>query len=111
MAMYGIALVLADLVDGDDVRMVERRGGARLLREAQIVLRTLVETLGEQLDRDDAAEAGVARPVEPAHAAGAELAQDLEAADVRADDHVGVAAPRRAKAGPPARYLGGTNRL
>ncbi len=108
--MYGEALVLADLVNGDDVRMVQGRGGARLLSKAQIVLRTLVEALGEQLDRDHAPEGRVARAVEPAHAAGAELSQDLEAPDVRADDHA-RSGPRRANAGPPARIKGGTNRL
>ena len=107
----GEALVLADLVNGDDVRMVQGRGGARLLSEAQIVLRTLVEALGEQLDRDDAPEGRVARAVEPAHAAGAELAQDLEAADVRADDHGRATAPRRRNAGPPARNRGSTRGL
>ena len=78
----GVAVVLADLVDRDDVRVVEGRGGARLVLEALEVLAALREPLGEQLDGDLAPEPGVAGAKDATHAAGAELAEDLESRDV-----------------------------
>ena len=60
-------LVLADLVDGGDVRMVEGRGGTSLSLEAPPLIRVARRRLGEDLDRDLAAEAGVAGPIDLAH--------------------------------------------
>ena len=43
---------LADLVDGDEMRMVERRGGARLLDEARQPIRVADERFGQDLEGD-----------------------------------------------------------
>ena len=42
----------SDLVDGNDVRVVERGGGARLLPEAAHPIPIICEALGEQLECD-----------------------------------------------------------
>src|SRR5688572_18718388 len=54
-----IALVLFDRVDGADVRMIERRCGARLPLEAFERLRISREFLWKELDRDTPAEPAV----------------------------------------------------
>ena len=68
---------LADVVDGQDVRMVERRGRARLLLEALTAAGVGGQGLGQHLDRDLAPEPRVPRPIHLAHAAGAERREDL----------------------------------
>ena len=50
------AVVLVDLVDGDDVRVVERRGGARFLDEAARPSGSAGRLGRQDLDRDRAAE-------------------------------------------------------
>ena len=71
----------ADGVDGDDVRVVERGGGAGFVLEAGQLL--LVEHRGERQDlqRDAAAERELLGLVDDAHAAAAELAEDAEVAE------------------------------
>ena len=59
---------LADLVDRDDVRVVQRRGGARLLLEAGEPVRVGRERLRQHLDRDFAAQPRIARLVHLSHA-------------------------------------------
>ena len=83
----GHALGLADVVDGDDVRMVQPPGRARLLVEARFVLGHLVLGQGEVdgLDRHDAVEHRVARLVDDAHGALPELRQKLVAAELLGD--------------------------
>ena len=61
------ALVLADLVDRGDVRMVEGRRGTGLSFEAAKPPGVVRHLLGQHLDRDLAAEARVARAVDLAH--------------------------------------------
>ena len=75
--MYGAPACDADVVDGQDVRVIQLPGGARLLLEAMHAARIGRERLGDQLDRDVAPEAWIARAVDLAHAAGAEPADDL----------------------------------
>ena len=77
----GRAVVDADVVDGQDVRVIELPGGARLLLEAMQPARIRRERLGDQLDRDVAPETRIARAVDLAHAAGAEPADDLVGTD------------------------------
>ena len=60
---------LADLVDGDDVRVVERGGGARFLREAAHPAFVPGEFVRQQLERDPAPEPRVAGQVDFAHPA------------------------------------------
>jgi hypothetical protein len=70
--------VLADFVDGDDVGMVEGGNGPGLLHEAPGALGIGHERGTQQLDGHRPPEAAVAGSVEHAHAAFAELVQDLE---------------------------------
>jgi hypothetical protein len=72
---------LADLVDDDDVLVAAARGGAGLDDEA---LGQLGVVRLQDLDRDLAAELGVAGQVHRAHAARADLADDLVLVDLRA---------------------------
>ena len=73
--------VLADVVDRDDVGVVQGRGGSRFLQEAPGALGIGHHLGAQQLDGHRSPEARVAGAVEHAHAAFAELARDLEAAE------------------------------
>ena len=64
--------ILADVVHGHDVRMVERRSRARFLQQANAsILRR--RRLGQHLDGDLSIELEVGAAVDDAHAAAAEL--------------------------------------
>lgn len=73
-------VVLADVEDGDDVRVVETAGGARLAGEA--LAGGGVERVREHLHGDVTADQRIAGQIDLAHAAAAEQADGLEAADV-----------------------------
>ncbi len=77
--------VFADVVDGADVGMVERGGGAGFALEAFEGLRIASEIVGEKFERDEAAEAGVFGFVDDAHAAAAEFFDDAVMRDRLAD--------------------------
>jgi hypothetical protein len=64
-------------VDRDDVRVVQPGGGPRLLLEALAAIGVVCELLRENLDRELAPEALVARAVHLAHASRAEGSEDL----------------------------------
>ncbi len=66
-------LPLADVVDRADVRVVERRGGARLAQVAVDGFRVLGALLGNELQRDVAMEASVLGLPDDAHPALADL--------------------------------------
>ena len=66
---YGAPVVRAEVVDDEHVRVVEGAGGAGLLLEAPQPVGVGGERGGQDLDRDDAAEARVERAVDLAHAA------------------------------------------
>ena len=68
----------ADLVDRDDVGMVQRRGGPRLLLEPREAFAVGRERLGKDLQRDFAAEPRVPRPVDLSHSPGPERAENFE---------------------------------
>ena len=64
--------ILADIVHGHDVRMVERRSRARFLQQANAsILRR--RRLGQHLDRHLSIELEVGAAVDDAHAAATEL--------------------------------------
>jgi hypothetical protein len=73
--------VVADLVDGDDVRVVEGRGRFRLGDEAPHPLVVAHQVRREDLQRHAALEGLVARDVHLAHPAGAERSDDAVACD------------------------------
>ena len=71
--------MLADVVDGDDVRMVERGRGPRFELEAAQTIGVIGEGRGEDLDGHHASELGVVRTVHFAHAAGVNDRDDFVA--------------------------------
>ncbi len=71
----GRAFLLADVMNGEDVRVIERGHGARLLLEATETVGFAGEGLGNNFQSDIAAEASIARAIDLAHASGAEGAR------------------------------------
>ena len=71
----------ANVVDGQDVGMVERRRGARLLLEPREAVGIGRERHGQRLDRHLPSEARVARAVHLAHAAGPDGGLDFVRSD------------------------------
>ena len=71
----------ADIVDDQDVGMIERAGGARLLQQSRAV--GPVEGVGsaENLQRDAALQSGITRPVDLAHTARPKRTDDLVRAE------------------------------
>ena len=74
-------VVIADFVNGQDVRVVQRRRRARLLQEAGDALGIGTQALEQELDRHRPAERRIVRLVDLAHAAAAEQGADLVTAD------------------------------
>ena len=64
-------------MNGDDVRMVQRRGGAGFTLEALDAIGIGRQVAANHLDRDGASETRVAGPVDLAHATCAEQRKDL----------------------------------
>jgi hypothetical protein len=77
----GGAVVLRDVVEGADVRMVERRDRSRFALESTLESCVSCVLRPDELDRDDAAEPAVAGPEHTAHAAVAELPLELVGSD------------------------------
>src|SRR5690606_40584277 len=78
----GQAVDLAGFVDGADARVVEPRGGFDLAAEA-LARAIAAEVLGaDHLERDVAPERRVARAIDDAHAAAADLPQEAELAEL-----------------------------
>ena len=75
----GGGAVLAGVVDRDDGRVVQRRGGLRLAPEPDLEGRVAGEIAAQHLDGDLAAEPQVAAAVHLGHAAAAEDSADLVA--------------------------------
>jgi hypothetical protein len=76
-----LVLMLADVVDGDDVVVTEVGSGPRLAEETLQQL-FIEERIAQHLDRQQAVEIGVAREVDRAHAAMADAADDLVLVDL-----------------------------
>jgi hypothetical protein len=72
----GAPLVLADVVDGADVGMIQGRGGLRLTLEALAGGRVVEVGLGEELQSDAAVKPSVLGLVDHAHAPAAQLLED-----------------------------------
>ena len=75
---------LPDLVDRHDVGVIQRRRGPRFLLEARQALDVLRELRRKHLDRDVPRELRVSGPVDLAHAAGADRANDFVGGQPRA---------------------------
>ncbi len=80
-----IAAGLAEVVDGDDVRVVEAGQGLGLAGEALGEGGVGAALGGEELEGDEAAEGFLAGLVNHAHAAAAEAGKDLQLGEMRGD--------------------------
>ena len=74
----GLAVLLANFVDGDDVRMVQGRSCFGLLHEAGAAVGIGTACFGQQLDGDETIQALVPSLVDPPHAAFADFSQQGE---------------------------------
>ena len=81
--MNGAPSFGANVVDREDVRVIERRGGLGFLREPPEPVRIRGEVGRKDLDRDFAAERGIARAIDLAHPARTERREDLAASESR----------------------------
>ncbi len=79
-----LALLAAEVEDGDDVGMVQGRGGLRLALEALHELVVGGVELGHRLDRDVTVERPVVGAIDVAHGSGADLGEDEVLADLLA---------------------------
>ena len=80
-----MTVVLANLVDGADVGMVQRRCGAGFAAEAFEGLGIVGSIVGQKLESDKAAQLGVFSFVDHTHAAAAEQFEDAVVGDGLAD--------------------------
>ena len=71
------AVLVSDVVEGADVRMLERGDGPRFALEPLTEIGVGGERRGQDFDGDEAIEPDVARLVDLAHAAGPQRAQDF----------------------------------
>ncbi len=78
-------LLLCELVDRADVRVIQRRGRPRLPLEPRQRLGILGQGIGQELERHLPAEDQVLGLVDHAHAAAPELLEDLVVGDGGAD--------------------------
>src|SRR5208283_283325 len=81
----GLLAALADVVDGADVGVIQRRSGAGLAAKAFESLGIAGDGVGQEFERDKTAEFAVLGLVNDAHATAAELFDDLVAGDSLAD--------------------------
>ena len=70
-----------DFVDGDDVRMVQRRGGLRLLQEPALAVVVQGRALRQELHRHESVQEQVAGAIHDAHPSFADLLEQLVVAD------------------------------
>ncbi len=77
----GFAVLLADIVDGADVGMIEGGGGLGFALEAGESLRVFGDVVGEELERDETVQADVFSFVNDTHAAAAEFFDDAVVGD------------------------------
>ena len=112
----GRGVLLADVVDGDDVGIVEGRGRPRLAFESRQVRAVRGQLRREHLDRDAAVQPRVPRRVNLPHSACAEWRQDFVGAETPSccESHAAAAdsiaadatvAPRSSDTGNPSGRL------
>ena len=77
----GQSFVLADRMDREEMRVLDRRGGPALPEKPTPGIRIAGPVAGQHLDRHPPVEPVIVSQVDPAHRAGADQAQDSVAAD------------------------------
>jgi hypothetical protein len=88
-----MALVLAEFVDRDDIRMAEAGGGSRFANESLPNI-FAVDVVAEDLNDDETVELGIACKVQGTHAALTDAVNDLILPEGRRIGHVGVETER-----------------
>ena len=88
----GAAVLLADVMNGADVGMIQRGGGSSLAAEPAQRLPVPSEFVGQELERDEAAEPGVLRFVNDTHSAAAKLLDDAVVGEGLANQGIGAIA-------------------
>ena len=86
----GAAVLLADVMNGADVGMIQRGRGASLALEPAQRLPVASQFVRQELERDEATEPGVLRFVNHAHSAAAELLDDAVVGEGLADQGIGA---------------------
>ena len=86
----GAAVIFTDVVDGADIRVIERGGGAGFTLEPIERLGIVSEIVGKKFESDEAAEASVFSFVDDAHSAAAEFFDDAVMRDGLADQGRGL---------------------
>jgi len=81
----GMAILIADIVDGTDVGMIESGGGLGLTSKSRQRLRIPGDFVRQELERDETVQSRVFGFVDHAHAALAELFENLEIANLGSD--------------------------
>jgi len=99
------AVLLARVVDGHDVRMIELRGALGLAKEVLERLRILLQCVGQHLVRDEPVENGVLRLVDDAHSAAPEFPDDLVATRLRSQSGNGISRDGHGFVARPLRRL------
>jgi hypothetical protein len=92
------AVVGADVVNGEDVRMIQRGGGVRLLLEACVPAGVGGDGRGQDLQRHVAAQPCIASAVHLSHPAGSERRDDFVRAETPSGSEGGH--PRESTAPP-----------
>src|SRR5579863_8208046 len=86
----GAAVEFLNVVNGADVGMVQRRGGARFALKTFESLRIGCDVLGKKFESDEAAEFGVFGFVDDAHSAAAEFFDDAVMRNGLSDEGGGI---------------------
>ena len=86
------SILMADVEERADVRMIQAGDGARFAIEALAQVRAIGQVRGQDFDRDGAVEPRVASFIDLAHAARADRGEDLVGAHrfSRKDGHAGL---------------------
>jgi hypothetical protein len=84
----GAAVLLADVMNGADVGMIQRGRGPSFALEPAQCLPVASQIVGEELEGHEATKAGILRFVDHAHAAAAELLDDAVVGEGMADQGV-----------------------
>ena len=102
----GDAIFVANFIDGADIRVIERGGGARFAAKSFEGLRILRDIFGKKFEGDETAEVCVFGFVDDAHAATTEFFDDAVVGNCVAE-HGGVVGHR----GRILRPRGGSGQL
>src|ERR1041384_6651886 len=79
---------LPNIEDGDDIRVVQCRGGARFLLKSSESLLVVCEERGQQLHGNPSTESCVLRQIDLAHATRAQRREDLINADAATEEGI-----------------------